>query len=154
MSTIELAYREYCEERFPLPFEVELIDLERRIGVTLPVDYRQFLLEYNGGFFREPDIIPPVDGCPLDSLTFLSGIGATHPSAELASAQGLALLDDNNPPEVLPIGYTLMGNLILLITHPEDNGYIVLKKAFSAETFLLAEGIEEFFSLLHEPTED
>src|SRR5262249_30399636 len=151
MKSIEVAYRAFCEERFPLPSEEQVADLEQRLGVLLPLDYRQYLLEYNGGFFTEPDIVSPVKDCPLDRLRHMYRIGATHPTAELASEADLALFDDNDPLEVLPIGYTLMGNLILLITHPEDRGCIVMKKAFSDESFYLAGGIEEFFTLLREP---
>ena len=154
MNAIESGYAEFCMTRFPQPSESQVANLERRIGVALPDDYRQFLREYNGGFFREPRIVPIVDGCPFDRLTRLSGIGASHPSAELASETDLSLFDDNDPPQILPIGYTLMGNLILLITHPEDNGCILLKKAFSDESFFLADGIEELFGQLREPTDE
>jgi len=95
-----------------------------------------------------------MEECPLDRLAFMSGIGATHSVAELASEADLALFDDNDPPQILPIGYTLMGNLIFLVTHPEDRGCIALKKAFSDEVYPLAEGIEEFFGLLREPSNE
>jgi len=154
MNSIALAYRKFCEERFPLPSEEEVAALEERIGIDLPPDYREFLLEYNGGFFTEPDIVPPSDDCPLDRLTVLHGIRATHSSAELASISWLTLFDDNDPPQILPIGYTLMGNLLFLVTHWERNGAIALKKAGSDDSFPLADGIEEFFGLLREPPAD
>lgn len=62
----------------------------------------------------------------------------------------MALFDDNYPAQLVPIGYTIMGNLIGLITHEELNGRIILKIAFKDDWFLLAEGIEEFFGLLHD----
>lgn len=155
MKTIEAAYDQFCEERFPAPTEKQVADLEQRIGISLPEDYREFVLAFNGGFFAEPWIVPPSEECPLeDSLRAMNGIGATHPTAELASEGDLALFDDNDPPQILPIGDTVMGNLILLITHPEDRGCIVLKKAFSDESFFLAEGIEEFFGLLRQPPDE
>jgi hypothetical protein len=154
MKKIEYYYFKFCKERFPLPLEKQVADLERRIGISLPADYRQFLLKYNGGFFTEPEIVPQVEECPLDRLTYMNGIGATHPDAELASKEDLALFDDNDPPQILPIGYTIMGNLIILITHKYNNGSIILKKSFSDDMFFLANGIEEFFGLLREPLED
>jgi hypothetical protein len=154
MTTIESAYEKFCQERFSLPTEEQVADLEERIGVSLPDDYREFLLAYNGGLFSEPDIVPPTEECPVDGLTFMRGIGATEPVAELARKRDLALFDDNDPPQVVPIGDTMMGNLILLITHPDERGCIVLKKAFSDQSFFLAEGIEEFFGLLREPSEE
>lgn len=154
MSTIDDAFQRFCKERFPVPTEARVAELEDRLGVPLPADYRRFLLAYNGGFFSEPDIVPPTEGCPHDRLTFLCGIGAAHPTEDLAAEDLLGLFDNNDPAQIVPIGYTLMGNLILLITHPEDHGTIALKKAFSDETFFLASGIEEFFGLLQEPSDD
>lgn len=151
---IEAAYRAYCRERFPLPTEKDVADLEQRIGVSLPDDFRQFVLEYNGGYFVEPDIVPPCKEWPVDALTSIFGIGASHPTAELASGESLAIFTDNDPPQVVPIGDTIMGNLILLVTHPEGRGSIVLKIAFSDQSFLLAGGIEEFFRLLREPSDE
>ena len=120
MTVIEAAYNAFSRERFPLPTEMQLADLEQRIGVTFPDDYRRFVLAYNGGYFVEPDIVPPVKGCPVDCLTFMYGIARSHPSAELASRRSLALFADNDPPQIVPVGYTIMGNLILLVTHPEE----------------------------------
>jgi len=151
---IEAAYKAYCRERFPLPTEKQVADLERRIGVSFPEDFRQFVLEYNGGYFIEPDIVPPSKDCPVDCLTSIFGIGASHPTAELASRESLAVFSDNEPPQVVPIGDTIMGNLLLLVTHPEGRGCIVLKKAFSDQSFFLAGGIEEFFGLLREPSDE
>jgi hypothetical protein len=44
-----------------------------------------------------------------------------------------------------------MGGLIILVTEQEGRGTILLKQAFG-ESHYLAEGIEEFFGLLREPT--
>ncbi len=154
MSIIEAMYDNFCKARFPLPTEQQVVNLERRIRVELPVDYRQFILEFNGGYFTEPEIVPPVDECPLDRLTSLRGIRASHPSAELASDSDLSLFTDNDPVQTLPIGYTIMGNLLAVITHPEGRGSIFLKKAYSDQWFELADGIEAFFSLLREPVDE
>lgn len=55
---------------------------------------------------------------------------------------------------ILPVGYTLRGNLTFRVTHPEYRGGIGLKKAFSDQSFFLAVGVEEFFGLLREPPAD
>ena len=154
MGKIDTAYQSFCKKRFSLPSDSLVAELERKMGVVLPPDYRRFLLDYNGGYFTEPDIVPPSEDFPLDCLTFLSGIGASHRSAELGKGLPPDLFDDNDPPQILPIGYTLMGNLLFLITHPEDNGSIGLKKAHSDKSFFLANGIEEFFGLLREPSKE
>lgn len=154
MIPIEAAYKAFCTQRFPLPTESDVAGIERRIGVALPDDFRSYILEFNGGYFSDPDIVAYAEGCPEDALTSLSGIGAADGFAELANPGDLALFTDNDPVQTLPIGYTIMGNLLALITHPEGRGSIVMKKAWSDEWFHLADGIEEFFTLLREPEDD
>jgi hypothetical protein len=157
VSNIEFAYRRFCRERFPLPARERVSDLEKRLRVVLPIDFRQYLLEYNGGIFTEPEIVPPSEDCPIDRLTLLGGIGATEPCAELAPQQGggltPALFDNNNPPKILPIGDTMMGNLIFIRTERSANDYgsVAMKIAFSDKSFFLSRGIDEFFRLLREP---
>lgn len=152
MTTIEFAYRQFSRKRFPLPSEAKLRALEERIKVNFPGDYRQFLLNFNGGYFNEPEITPVGEGCPQDALTFLSGLGASHSEAELGEPGTLVLFDDNDPPKILPIGDTAMGGLIILDTAPgEGRGTVYLKQAFG-DFYYLAEGIEAFFGLLREPT--
>jgi hypothetical protein len=156
MKTIEKVYREFCRERFPLPTEQQVSDLERRIHVSFPGDYRRFLLEFNGGYFSEPYIQPPEDadeGCPHLALNLLNGIGASHPTAELARPFDLRLFDDNDPPKIVPIGDTPENALIILYTQPEGRGQIFLKEP-SGGWYFLAYGIEEFFQLLHDWPEE
>src|SRR5262249_13482659 len=113
MNTIDHAYSQFCRKRFPLPSLASIANMEPEIGVVFPDDYRKFLLEYNGGWFTEPDIVAP-PGAPEDALTFMHGIGASHPRAELARPHELAIWDDNDPPQIVPIGYTLMGYFVML----------------------------------------
>jgi hypothetical protein len=155
MNRIGSPYRRFIEQQFlPLPTQEQITALEQRINVKFPDDYRQFLLEYNGGYFTEPQIRPTSEDCPQVALTYLSGIGALHPGAELENLPRIALFDDNEPPQVVPIGCTAMGSLVVLATRPEDRGTIFLKEAFGG-WFFLAEGIEGFFELLREwPKED
>jgi len=152
MTTIENAYHRFSTKRFPLPSEAQVYELEQRIGVTLPGDYRQLVLRFNGGYFKCPEITPVGDGCPLDALKVLYGIGASHETAELATRLDLVLFDDNDPLKILPIGRTGMGGLIILDVAPGDgNGAVFLKKAWG-DFYYLVDGMEAFFALLREPT--
>ena len=150
MELIEYTYRRFIKQQFlPLPTQEQVAALEWRINVRFPDDYRQFLLDYNGGYFTEPEIRLP-GGDPLRfALWQLYGIGALHRGAELGNPASLVLFDDNDPPKVLPIGCTGMGSLIVLATRPEDRGTIFLKEAFGG-WFFLAEGIAGLFELLRE----
>ena len=149
MTTIQNAYDRFSTQRFALPSASRLDELERRIRVTFPEDYRRFLLQYNGGYFNEPEITPVNQGCPLVMLTCLYGIGASHPYAELAQPSDLVLFEGNDPPKILPIGDTPMNSLIILVTEPEGRGEIFLKEAFG-DFHYLASSIDEFFTLLRQ----
>jgi hypothetical protein len=152
-SSVKWAYERFCSKRFPLPTEDEVAALERSIDLQFPPDFREYLLEYNGGVFNEPDFTGPTKGCPSDCLTVMYGMHATFPAAELGTKSSLSIFDDNTPPQVVPIGYTLMGNLIILSTDEEFYGAVVLKRAYSSDYYLLGNNIMEFFELLTEPTE-
>jgi len=154
MTTIKYASARFCEERFPVPSEKQLAELERRIGVRFPEDYRTFVLEFNGGYFNEPEITPVGENCPHESLQILFGMGASHVEAELGLPRRTALFDDNDPPKILPIGCTSMGGLIILDPAPgEGKGDVFLKQAWG-NFYFLTEGIEAFMALLREPMWD
>ena len=149
MTNINYAYNRFCIERFPLPSESQVAALEERIRVTFPDDFREFILEFNGGYFNEPDI-ETVGDAPPSVLKCLFGIDASHPSSELGSRSSIVLFEDNDPPKILPIGSTPTGGLIILGVEPEVRGVIFLKQAWG-NSYYLADGIEEFFDLLHTP---
>jgi SMI1-KNR4 cell-wall len=148
-NNIERVYASFDVERFPLPAEAQLAALENRLKTRLPDDYREFVLRYNGGVFRDPyPFISPRHGdCPVDCLTDLWGLGATYRHAELG--RDVTNFDDNDPPIVFPIGYTEMGNLLYLVNEEsEDRGSICLKLKFVWTVFVLASNMEDFFGLL------
>jgi hypothetical protein len=144
--SIDIVYKKYLEEPFACPDVARVEELESQLQVTLPVDYREFLLQYNGGFFLEPEFRGPDENCPVDQLTYLHGLGATHPSAELGKRRDIAIIDDNLPVKLLPIGYTLMGNFIVLATREVDRGVILLKTF--RDWHFLSDDIFRFFTLL------
>ena len=154
MSNIYDAYKDFSTERFPNIVESDIVSFEERVRIRLPSDYRQFLVNFNGGYFSEPQIVHGNNEVPIDRLTFMHGIRSIHPEAELGKEEDIAMFDDNNPPEIIPVGCTIMGNLVLLVTHPdpEENGSVILKTIES--TFYLARGIVHFFALLQKPRYD
>jgi len=152
MSIIDYKYRCYCKERFPLPSEQQVAELERGLKSTLPADYRHFLLEFNGGYFHEPAIPPVTDGCPKDVLAVMHGV-EVRSEGHFALGDDASVFDDNDPVMCLPIGGTPMGGLIVMSLWPESAGTILYKQAWG-EFFFLADGIEEFFELLTDPEPD
>ncbi len=147
MTNIQYAYARYASERFPLPTEAQLSALERQIEVQFPPDFREYVLEYNGGKFRNPEISPVGSGCPSEGLHVMYGIDAGVPSVELGTPWHLSLFDGNSPPRIVPIGITGTGSLIILGVEEDNYGQIFLKQAFG-EFFYLADDIDEFFAQL------
>lgn len=157
MNLIARAYDRYCTTRFPLPTENEVAALEERLKIDFPDDYREYLLQYNGGYFRDAQIVFPEpitvrwrDGSVThtdDHLTVMYGVDSNNKDRDIAQPFRLHLLEDNDPLQLLPIGYTSVGCLVLLDLAP---GYIgnVLLKFPSADAYTVTEGIADFFGLI------
>src|SRR5690348_2246430 len=111
MNAIKIAYQRFSKQRFPLPSEEQVEALEQRMDAPLPNTFRQYLLDYNGGYFAEPYILSPTEECPQDRLTVLYGLGADNLGNELGDA--IDLFEENDPCQILPFGYTMMGNLLV-----------------------------------------
>lgn len=160
-DNIDIAYEQFCSDRFRATSEKEIAALEKRVGARFSDDYRDYLLRYNGGFFDEAAIAPEDDRFPNDSLEAMFGIGASHTVAELGDEYCLRLWDGNDPPILFPIGRTTLGFFILLITESADDYGCIYLRTFGSpilntenESFFLAEDIDEFFSLLEPREED
>ena len=150
MNSIAYAYRRFVTRQFPLPSE-QIAVLEGRVGVEFPADYRQFLLEFNGGYFDdEPEIVTKVEEASGDGLKCLFGINSGHTSSELGEPSHLAtFFDVGAVPAFFPIGKTTLGGFILLVTEEEKRGAIYFKRAFG-DYYYLADNMTEFLDLLRE----
>jgi hypothetical protein len=124
------------------------------MNVELPRDYVRYLLEYNGGWFTEPSIVTEEIKIDFDRLTVMFGIGASHLTAELADEGRINIWDDNDPPQMLPIGYTLRGNFIVMFVVPGDDDYGEIALKTPQSSYFLASSISEFFETLQTPPEE
>lgn len=150
MTAIERVYKQHCIQRFspPKPAEIELV--ETRLGNGLPQSYRQYLLEYNGGIFDEPELQLHDQSIPAEHVSFMCGITSEEGMAALARKQDLAIFEDNFPVELLKIGSTVSGGLLLLVIDPDcedEDGDIAVKTVGHGIQFL-ADDIYSFFELL------
>jgi len=151
LENVEQAYRRFCQTRFSPASEEQIADLERKIGVRLPDEYRRYLLSYNGGSFNAPVMGARDKQCPENCLHVMFGMGEQPNACNLANPVYLNLFDDNYPAIILPIGYTPTGNLLVLRTEPDDElGWILLKIQDSDDYFVVAESINDFFGCLKE----
>ena len=100
--------------RGPQVEEADVAAFEQRIGLTLPDDYRRFLLEVNGG--------DPTDENTQISHLFISGLlslaDKAHESRDLETCADWARWVLPHP-DLLLIGYTASG--MLLLAHTGDH---------------------------------
>ncbi len=157
MPTIAEVYELCCTQRFPLPTEAEIAALERRLKIQFPLDYRGYLAQFNGGAFRDARIVFPEpitvtwrDGLVThieDDLDEMHGLHATFKSGELGKQSDLSLFENNDPIQLLPIGYTAVGCLLLLDLYPGNEGEILIKFP-NEKAYQIADDIGAFFSLI------
>jgi hypothetical protein len=98
----------------------ELEAFQRRLGVSLPTDYRTFLLDYNGGQPWPERIVTLKHGST--DVQYLYGI---HAGPSWANLQ--CCLEDTKGrivKEGLPVGNDSMGNLFVLILHGKKTGLV------------------------------
>jgi hypothetical protein len=145
---IRYAYSQFATERFPLPSEEQVLALEKRIGLNLPADYRDYILNFNGGYFSEPEIETDDEESGGDGLHYMFGIDSGHECSELADSVTLSIFEEIGP-MFFPIGYTALGGFIVIVIEEADWGTVYLKKAWG-DFHYLADDVEEFFGLLRE----
>jgi hypothetical protein len=102
--------------------EVSLALFEQELDLTLPTDYRDFLLEHNGG--KPNPCIFPVANNPYDNKSMLHYFfGVTD--GELGNlAKWIKLQEDKLPEDLIPIGIDLGGNLLCLSVRGDFYGKI------------------------------
>ena len=107
---------------FRLPSVAEIEAAERSLGVTLPDDYKQFLLAYNGGR-PEPNCFSVKDrGDALVNMLF--GVRDSQTRFDLARELELATELDPLPDGFIAVGNDPGGNSLLLSTAGSDRGEV------------------------------
>jgi cell wall assembly regulator SMI1 len=103
--------------------EKRLSNFEREIGATLPIEYRQFLLNFNGGSPAPDNVdIEGMPESPTDVQEFF-GIGASDESSDLSWNK--ETFSDRIPTQMLPIACDSGGNLFCLSLANEDSGKVI-----------------------------
>jgi hypothetical protein len=137
------------------PASGELAELEARLGVTLPDDYRNFLQEQNGGYLDE-NFLPPEANASVRYL-YSAGPNDHEHIDDLESAFHSFYLPDVDleyrlRTGMLPIGEDEGGNRICLRVSGEDRGSVWFwahDAALGEDPFeRLADGFGEFFEAL------
>ncbi|MCH5717115.1 SMI1/KNR4 family protein [Niabella hibiscisoli] len=110
-----------------LPTEAELLHFEKALGYTLPADYKEFLLKYNGGVCELKNIIVPVSGylCDLFGL-YPDNFETELMTLKLPQHPELTELWGALQFNLLPIGEVDSGDLIALQFYEDKTVVIVL----------------------------
>lgn len=133
----------------------DLEQFEVTSGLSIPENYRKFLLETNGGI-PEPDafLIPNCETKAIVGLLY--GLQTEPPSFDIAHQ--LLSLRDRLPEGCIPIGEDPGGNLLLLGTLDAERGkiffwdrdYFLDTSNDEGNTYEIADGIFEFLESLQE----
>jgi hypothetical protein len=98
-----------------LPTEDEVLNFENSLGYTLPVDYKEFLLKYNGGVCELKNIIMPISGylCDLFGL-YPDDFETELMRLKIPKHPELTELWGELPLDLLPIGEVDSGDMIAI----------------------------------------
>lgn len=110
-------------EQGPPLDEKKIAAAEKKMGIKLPEDYRQFLLKNNGG--RPDPANFPIRGLennPFGGIHFFGGIGDNIESVNIDWSY--KIFRGRIPKNLLPIASDPMGNLICLSLGVEDQGTV------------------------------
>lgn len=127
----------------------DVVHFEARTGISLPEDYRTFLLRFNGGR-PVPDAFDIPDRATRVRLDVLLGINPDNAAVDIE--QELNDLEGRLPEGFIPIGRDPGGCPLLLCTLGEERGklyywdmdYILDATDEEGNTYEIAEGIHEF----------
>jgi len=103
--------------------EEKLGDLEKQLDLTLPAQYRQFLLRSNGGR-PSPDIVD-IEGLEggMASIQVFNSIGAPLECDDLSWNKNV--FSDRIPPRMLPVACDCSGNIYCLSVAGDDCGQVI-----------------------------
>lgn len=144
-------YSKHVREEFPRPTLQQVEEFETRIGNKLPKSFRQFVQNFNGGYFLQLGIPGSEPNAPrIDELDFLSGFNATSQMAELGYEGMVDIYEDNEEGNIsiLPIGYTAAGCMVILLIAGEGKGEVYGKLPYEDEYYLIASTFDGFLGKL------
>src|SRR4051812_40221582 len=90
----------------------DLVEVEQQLRISLPLDYREFLLTHNGGR-PEPNEFTMRENT-RDAEGILEWLYGIHDDETYNLVDVASMLKDRMPPEMLPIGLDPGGNIICL----------------------------------------
>jgi cell wall assembly regulator SMI1 len=109
-------------DSFPRMDEMRIREFERQLGITLPHDYRNFLVAHNGG---RPDPSGfSMTGDPLNPSGTIHWFFGIHNGQNYNLSQKYSVYQGRIPSNFLPIAGDPGGNLLCLSISGEDVGNV------------------------------
>ncbi len=141
----------------------DLESFEARNGISLPEDYKAFLLKHNGGV-PEQNCYPVADHREGEmDICLFYGIDQEHESFELQSQFEFYRenLEDPAFKNLFPIGYDSFNDQICLDLSPERYGAVIFldlvpiwKDFTEKDIYVIADCFDDFLALLTEEPDD
>lgn len=103
--------------------ESDISRIERLFNITLPQDYRQFLLRYNGGR-PEPSVFRIKNYYNSDNMAVIDTFLGISNGQEDSLEEYIKTYRDRMPKNIIPIAYDPGGNIIAISVSGNDQGYI------------------------------
>lgn len=138
------------------PIDAQAVDeFERYLGMSLPADYRRFVLEHNGGKPTPADFLISV-AKGWDTIDYFLGLKADRDIFSLEEAAKYR--KDHLPANMIAIAFDPGPNAICLSTMGADFGKVyfwdagfeVVGAPDYSNQYLLADSFDEFLSKLYE----
>jgi len=146
------------EDSGPPIEEKDVAELERKLGVTLPPDYRAFLLRTNGGRPTPEDAFGDEEfGSILDMFY---AVKHEEPYSTICHQQRASR--NRIPEDLLPIGYDAGSNEVCIGIGPDNYGKVYFwsmddeedleegEKPDYRNVYLLTETFDEFLDTFHD----
>ena len=141
------------QEAYPYLNEYILLPLEKFLDINFPKDYREFLLNVNGGYPNKRDFkfINSVEGSTVHFFYGINGMGY-----EVDFLQQYKYNQSRIPDDMIHIAADCGGNQILLSVKGKNRGSIYfwdheLEGSCSENVILITTSFNEFINMLHEP---
>jgi len=109
----------------------EIAELERRIGMSLPDDYKAFLAENNGGKCTSGGVFR--DAVTREKISRINVMLGLREDPNYDIEKKLSIMESRVPPQLLPIAYDSGGNYLLLDTADGRRGTIYFLSLESAD---------------------
>ena len=125
-----------ARQLFQIPSsEAILTDYESNLGIRLPEDYRQFMLEWNGVELEDVPAFPLLGAANQDEtddddvpneIVCLYGFSDTPSADDLRYAGEQLEFSERVPVNIIAIGYNSYPQRLAMSVSGEDHGYIYL----------------------------